>query len=278
MANIRETEPAPLAEEFKQGDILRFIDRDDGSSYPRWGVIINADCDLAHCRIDGVVSYLPMYPFKDYLTQFWIPTYLNNRKTELAQQLCAVCDLPVDSSEEFIQWLREEEFSTVLGKCINQFRLRRSQLESKLRELSLITSANNLNLGALLETLAAQGQSVDAHFERLAKNALRGLGDSQFFLNEICGEPDFGYVVRMRRIYGISTEHIFRSFQDFSVVHSGNEACGFRIARLSNLYRFKIAQIFAHQFSRIGLPDEITSLNTFAAEAAISSLVENRHA
>jgi len=47
MANIHETEPAPLAEEFKQGDILQFIDRDDGSSYPRWGVIINADCDLA---------------------------------------------------------------------------------------------------------------------------------------------------------------------------------------------------------------------------------------
>lgn len=149
MANIHETEPAPLAEEFKQGDILQFIDRDDGSSYPRWGVIINADCDLAHCKIDGVVSYLPIYTFEDCFIRCWIPTYLDDRRAELAQQLCTLCDLPLYKSDELVEWLREEDFASVLGKCLNLFQLRRSQVEPKLRELSMIASAGDLNLDVL---------------------------------------------------------------------------------------------------------------------------------
>jgi hypothetical protein len=278
MANIRETDPAPLDEEFKQGDILHFFDRHHGSGHPTWGVIINADCDLAHCKIDGVVSYLPIYTFEDYFIRFWIPTYLDNRRADVAQQLCAVCDLPPDKSEELVQWLREEEFSSVLGKCLNQFHLRKGQVEPKLKELSIITSASDLDVDVLLRVLAVHGQPVGPQLEKLARTALRGLGDGQFFLNEIHGLPELGYVVRMRRIYAISAEHVFRSFREFSISNPGETNCGVRIARLSSLYRFKVAQIFAHQFSRIGLPDEITILNTFAAEAAISSLVETSHA
>jgi len=45
-----------------------------------------------------------------------------------------------------------------------------------------------------------------------------------------------------------------------------------RIAKLTNLYRFKVAQLFAYQFSRIGLPDEITALNEVAVQAAVLNL------
>ena len=45
---------------------------------PTLGVVINADCDLENGKLDGVMAYLPMYPFKEYLTRFWAPGHVTD--------------------------------------------------------------------------------------------------------------------------------------------------------------------------------------------------------
>ena len=51
-----------------------------------------------------------------------------------------------------------------------------------------------------------------------------------------------------------------------------DEPTAVRIARFTPLYRFKILQLFAHQYSRVGLPDEINDLGDLAIDDVISQL------
>jgi hypothetical protein len=39
-------------------------------------VVINAHCDLMNGKLDGVIAYLPMYPFKEYVAEFWAVGYI----------------------------------------------------------------------------------------------------------------------------------------------------------------------------------------------------------
>ena len=52
----------------------------------------------------------------------------------------------------------------------------------------------------------------------------------------------------------------------------GKSTTAVRFARLTPLYQFKVAQLFAQQFSRIGLPDDITALADVAVEVLVSKL------
>jgi len=49
----------------------------------------------------------------------------------------------------------------------------------------------------------------------------------------------------------------------------GDKPTAVRVARLTERYRFKVLQLFSQQYSRIGLPDEITELS----ELVIDDLV-----
>jgi len=48
MAIIQETEPVGSHESFRQGDILQFMRENEAESVVKFGVVINADCDLVH--------------------------------------------------------------------------------------------------------------------------------------------------------------------------------------------------------------------------------------
>jgi hypothetical protein len=87
------------------------------------------------------------------------------------------------------------------------------------------------------------------------------MGDDHFFLSEIVGEKKIGFVIRMRRIYTIEADRCFTSEAELRAKSSGSGTAAGRKARLTPLYQFKVAQMFASQYSRIGLPNEITQLS-----------------
>jgi len=215
-----------------------------------------------------------MYTFVDYFCQFWIPTYIETRRRELANSICSLCKLSETHANELIQWLGEDDETTVLTRCISNFKVKKSKIELKIKELALILSNHPLDISLLLSTIAVTDQTPGPQLEKFTRMALKDLGDSHIFINEIDGLKDLGYVVRMRRTFGISTESVFASFSDFQVVGTVGRISGIRITRLTNLYRFKVAQAFAYQFSRIGLSAEITSLNALAVEAAVATFTE----
>jgi hypothetical protein len=61
---------APL----RQGDVLQLLaskDADDWSAH--FGVLVTADCDLAHGKSGGVVTYVPAVPVEVYVQAFILP-------------------------------------------------------------------------------------------------------------------------------------------------------------------------------------------------------------
>ena len=268
---MSETELAHPTDPFLQGDIIRLVDRDERDADPAYGIIINADCDLAHCKIDGVVSYLPLFSFDYYFQTFWIPAYIAERKYELLQSVAQICELEKEQSDDLANWIHEDAPSAVVAKLAAAYSVREGALRPKILELHTIEQCPNHDLQLLVRLIELQGRTKDELLPKYATRALKSLGDGHFFINEIVDVPSIGFVARMRRIYSISADLVYPSISQFRLRTSNAPETIFavRIAKLSNLYRFKIAQLFAYQFSRIGLPDEITALNEIAVQAAV---------
>ncbi|RUX78136.1 hypothetical protein EOA25_38970 [Mesorhizobium sp. M2A.F.Ca.ET.040.01.1.1] len=96
------------------------------------------------------------------------------------------------------------------------------------------------------------------------------MGDGHFFISEIIDDTNVGFVVRMRRIYTLPEVDYFVSTSVQRSRSDGARPTAVRAGRLTGLYRFKLLQLFAQQYSRIGLPDEVTALGALA----IDDLVE----
>ena len=64
---MEETEIAPQDSGLRQGDIIKLYSEKNSN----FGVIVNADCDLANDKIDGHVAYVPIYTFPDFIERFW---------------------------------------------------------------------------------------------------------------------------------------------------------------------------------------------------------------
>jgi hypothetical protein len=271
---MEETEIPLHNDPFLQGDIVRLMDNDERAVDPGFGIIINADCDLAHCKIDGVVSYLPLFPFDDYFRRFWVPSFIAERKLELLQSIAQICGLEKDQANELERWVLEEDVNEVVSKLAATYSIRHGVIRPKVLELHAIAHSSEYDLQLLLRLVELQLLKKEEALAKYAKRALKGLGDGHFFINEIAGVAPVGFVARMRRTYSIGDDVVYPSIAEFRLRKPGAIAAKYaiRIARLSNLYRYKIAQLFAYQFSRIGLPDEITALNELAVQAAVLSV------
>jgi hypothetical protein len=169
-------------------------------------------------------------------------------------------------------WLKEEAADRVAAKLAAAYSIKSTAVVGKLQELSLILTADERGWNLLEDLLRLQGGNRSDTLSKHAKRALKNLGEGNFFINEIFGLLNVGFVARMRRIYSVDSDCVFSSRSEFASRQMHGTHFGIRIAKLTNLYRFKVAQLFALQFSRIGLPDEITSLNEVAVQAAISNL------
>ncbi|MCB0361003.1 MAG: hypothetical protein KDD44_15245, partial [Bdellovibrionales bacterium] len=69
-----------------------------------------------------------------------------------------------------------------------------------------------------------------------------------------------------RRIYTLPVAQYFVSESEQKSQSTGDRPTAVRIARLTELYRFRLIQLFAYQFSRVGLPDEVTALSALAVD------------
>src|SRR5690606_4470775 len=100
--------------------------------------------------------------------------------------------------------------------------------------------------------------------------AKKTMGDGHFFISELIDDTNVGFVVRMRRIYTLPEVDYFVSTSEQRSQSEGDRPTAVRVGRLTGLYRFKLLQLFAQQYSRIGLPDDVTALGSLA----IDDLVE----
>ena len=96
--------------------------------------------------------------------------------------------------------------------------------------------------------------------------AFNSMGDGHLLLNEMHSRRQLGYVIRMRRIYSVPEERCFKSERGLKTSGREAEDCAFRIATLATQMQFKLLQLFAYPFSRVGLPDEFRDVRGLVLE------------
>lgn len=271
---MQETVLPNPTEEFTQGDIIQ-IDEEHSSENYSFGVIINADCDLAHDKIDGVIAYLPMYNFFNYFFIFWAPNYIKENKNNLLHQVENICDCSEYDHDFLIDWLQKEGSKYVSEKISGYCKIngrKKEKLYAILDKLYFMTE-NDVDIVTKFQNICNLEKNPETYAKNIVKQSHSNMGDGHLFISELTGSDDVGYVIRMRRIYSID---VSKCYTTESAHRSSTQDIGptaVRIARLAPPFRFKLAQLFAQQYSRIGLPDEITALSALAIDDLTSKLV-----
>lgn len=272
---MNETQLCEPTQKLHQGDIIRIHDSGN-SNHPTLGVIINADCDLENDKLDGVIAYLPVYKFRDYLIKFWIENYVNQKRANSLSNLTKICKLSSSNEEgDLLEWLSTESPETVAEKLSISLSLKPKIAENVRSELITVhkcLSPDYSNLEILTYFCEREKPKHMETARKMVADAKKNMGDGHFFMSEIVGEEEIGFVIRMRRIYTIDAAQCYSSMAEQRAKASGIGVSAGRIARLTPLYQFKVAQLFANQFSRIGLPNEMTQLSELAVESLAQQL------
>lgn len=264
---MEETELVPHDSKFRQGDIMKLF----GDIHADYGVIINADCDLANDKIDGFIAYVPLYTFKDYIERFWssdqIKVITKQCKKDLGRFFTKESEI-----EELASWLNQGGVDEVVSQLVPHTGLKakeQASLEKIIRKLHACLQGSSLKCLTAIYSLESDPEK---HTQNQLASLKSNLGEGHLMISSVAGISDLGFVMRTKRVFSIDQALCFKSMAEHLLKSKDDDAvAAVRVARLASTYKYKAAQIFAQSFSRIGLSDEITRLN----DLAIMEIVEN---
>jgi hypothetical protein len=279
---MEETIRISTTEQLLQGDVLRLDDSKSQFDF-NLAMIINADCDMQNKKHDGMIAILPIYTFQQYLEKFWLPVFFTKQKNEaigILQNIFAIEDKHI---EDLLSWMAQDSISVKKAGAASIFenynptpkQLTRAD-EALAKLLKIFEGISDGRLSAVSK-FAPTGK-VEKYCQDQVKEAKKQMGEDHFFITEIQNDQSVGYVIRMRRIYTIPVEACFKS-EAAMLSRSNKNVTAYRICRLSPHYKFKASQLFAFQYSRIGLSDDVASLSELAiADMAYHFQNQNHHA
>jgi hypothetical protein len=273
---IKETEKVDSTAELRQGDILRIENVDAAHQAPNLGVIINADCDLAWGRTDGVIAYLPIYSFRSYLELFWMPIHLSDVLKSSTENVNRICNFDEKYGNDIHAWLETAQQEEVFEKLVNSTEIKTREQDNLKRSLSKLQICINKKNNALaaFSALCKLENDPKSYAGKQIRAAKKARGDGHLFISDLFGQEEIGFVIRMLRIYTLDANCCFTSLAAQKSSSNGTRSTAVRIARLTDLYQFKIAQMFAYQYSRIGLSDEIMALEEIAIDDMATQIIE----
>lgn len=275
MSTKAETERAHPTDEWRQGDLIS-IEYPHAAEGPQLGVIINADCDLEHHKTDGVIAYLALYSFRDFLSEFWFKGHIESVAETAIDRIVDLVrggSTGRDDLEALMRGLSMDEVAARLRSLEHVKRRDHETIGDQLTKLHICRNSE-LSFYDRFCALCQEQKDPQKYARAQVEHAKTAMGEGHFFLSELVDRSELGFVVRMRRIYSIAEERAFKSIAAQRSSTTGNDVTAVRIGRLTELYKFKVLQIFAHQFSRVGLPDEITALSSLAIDDLVADILQ----
>ena len=169
------------------------------------------------------------------------------------------------------------QLEDVLKKLVDATKIKQSEQANLAKQLSRLQISKNIRTDPLdvFSCLCKLEKDPKSHANKQLKAAKKAMGDGHFFISDLSGHEEIGFVIRMLRICTLDADCCFRSVAAQKSSSNGTKTTAVRIARLTDLYQFKIAQMFAHQYSRIGLPDEITALDDLAIDDIAAQITKD---
>lgn len=205
---------------------------------------------------------------------FWIPNHLAAELAKCVQSALRLCGIPETEGEALTLWLKEVDHVSASSALIATHSVpvsKQRELHDVCRTISLLLSQQGFRC---FQQYCQTQREPKAYARKQLDAARKAMGDGHFFLSEIAGQPGIGFVVRMRRILSLDSEDCFNSIAALRARASESNKVGARIARLSPTFQYRISQLFAYQYSRIGLPDEVTALSSLAIDDLVARIEE----
>ena len=273
MADITFCEQISVLSDFSQGDIIRVF----GAASPKHqlGIIINADCDLANRKNDGIISYLPVYSLRDYMAKFWSEGFLRGKTSEALKRLMDISKLPAEEKALLEDWIREENPEIVIEGLCKQTTSRNAIEVKRQVDIAHICLTCEDRFEAI-RILASMDNKPDKFFADRVREALKHSEDSHLFISEIPSATEMGFLVRLRRIHSMDESHCFKSEAQHCARAKDIGWSAYRIARLTGPMKYKLVHLFAHQFSRVGLPTDTESYASLVVQAFVESAIKEK--
>lgn len=248
--------------EFRQGDIIRRFHDPITRKNAKWGVVVNADCDLANKKNQGHLSWLEIISARQYWEEFWAPQQLEKLSEKQANQIC-------DQINSIIKR------KNILAGKINMEKLGDWVTRQNSKDLAISLGVKNGNLEKSIEAFRLATQQIEEMSaldilgscqKLLGQDPTKNLAEFQRFIVKQEGFPDFflvpnlpggdakGYIVLLRRVHGSNESSVFKTPMDARI--NDQPAALHRIGRFTDGVRFQIVQKMVFLFSRIGSPKE----------------------
>lgn len=266
----------------RQGDVIKNITK--RGNIPNIGVVINADCDLEQGKNAKTVNYLKILSVQEYSDQYWAPKQLErliakrtNQTIEILNGIIKRSHPKLNSLEpsDLYDWLRTEGLDAMFSSLeFDSKRLKQTQISS-MRALEVAVSDEKYSspvaqLKASFKMDLRKPEDLSASLQEELSSP-KGFPD-YIFLPEIPNVDGIGFVVMLREIFGIQQQEVFSS--EFLGKISNNDGHYYRVARLSDVFRYSIAQKLSFLFSRIGIPVELENQQKEAAAIAANEVLD----
>ncbi len=267
----------------RQGDVLKRVQPDGKGSLV---VVVTADCDIANNKVgDAGLACVQLTPLANYMLNEHASAQARRqlrkrfeKATEWINKRWLQCDPShVPLTEESVQrWLTQDppdRIESALGLPLDN---QRSFIK---RESAALRSAHEFieNAGdqyCAIDALRALQNKPTSRAEQL--KTLFGTVDpgdlplDMFFISSVPGEPDVGFIAKLR---ALSFVPLNRSFTSMAAAKEC-ENTFIRVGRLAPTFRHAMAQQFGMLFARIGLPKPY-EIDREAAFAVVAEQLAN---
>jgi hypothetical protein len=281
-----ECERADPDHPLRQGDIVAAQPGTDSWKNPwtRFGVVLTADCDLAHGKSGPNLVYVPILDHHAYIADVWLPGEAEDLaragRDKVEKQLAS---LQSKLGFRHIAAWGEAGGENIASKLTEQLGSLKSGIDTErisadiilmwhaTTELQVLSKrpqpTQATQLRDLLSRLVQHGSAISQNkfgdpnsCRRFLETALCSLQDRVdiSLIRELIGldtdmldSPCFGYVVPLRSFSLLQVEKIDTDRNHWY----GNRDHYLRICRLRGPYKFDLVQRFANLFVRVGLED-----------------------
>lgn len=284
--------------EIRQGDVIQFIPQHDVPilATENWvthlGVVVTANCDLAHDKHGGILSFVPLVPLEVYAANLTIPR-IGTQLSELLEKnlrdalptgkgwptLGRIYELfsegeSADTISHFFPKTEIHDDVVQLVKEIEACVWWKKAHEKANTWTEVVDAAGNLFVSLRKIKKQKSIPKGDLLRKELRNRILKQLPGDALFLAAPAPEATKGYIAYLRIIREIHFEKIATSAMQERL--GGSRIAARRIGRILPLYLHKLTQQMAAVFTAIGLPKPYEEHRDTMLELVLEEWTKNR--
>ncbi|MHA6820360.1 hypothetical protein ACQUKI_02220 [Ralstonia pseudosolanacearum] len=247
--------------DIRQGDVICKNGLNEGDEF-EYGLIANADCDLAHEKNGNTLTWLRVIGLNRYYDECWAPEKAAKMLEKQVQGVLSAVNAQIkriDGSlrnlekERLFSWIVGYGLESVLAALASSEHPVSEDIKVKIKAVDLLLERDGRKVGLqqVMEAAHLFNQSVDTIKSDMEKTFSSSGGFPDYFvLPELPLATGIGFVVLLRAMSVVSADDVYKTELEARLADA--PAAFYRVGRLSDRVRYGIMQKLGFLFMRIG--------------------------